>query len=195
LSKIFLIAGLGNPGPKYAETRHNAGFWFLDDLARRGGLVFRRQSRLNAYLARVSLFDRDCVMMKPDTFMNLSGQSVRAVMEYFQVPVNDLLVAYDELDLPAGIARLKLGGGHGGHNGLRDIFQHLPNHDFLRLRIGIGHPGTREAVTNYVLTKPTESEAGLIRVAIADAVGVLADILGGRLPQAMKALHTQAIDS
>ena len=190
-----MIAGLGNPGPKYAETRHNAGFWFLDDLARRNSLVFKRHSRLNADLVRVCLFERDCILLKPDTFMNLSGQSVRAAMEYYQVSADNLLVAYDELDLPPGVARLKVGGGHGGHNGLRDIFQHLPSHDFLRLRIGIGHPGTKEAVTNYVLSRPTASEAGLVRDAIADAVAVLPDILGGRLPHAMKALHTQGIDS
>lgn len=195
MPKLFVIAGLGNPGAKYAETRHNAGFWFLDDLARSQNLTFRRPGRLNAEIVRVSLFGQDCVLLKPDTFMNNSGQSVRAVMDYYQVGAESLLVAYDELDLPPGVARLKLGGGHGGHNGLRDIFQHLPDHDFLRLRIGIGHPGTREAVTNYVLGRPLAGEEKLIREAIGEAITVLPEILGGRLPHAMKVLHTQEIDS
>ncbi|HLF31200.1 MAG TPA: aminoacyl-tRNA hydrolase [Xanthomonadales bacterium] len=190
MAGLFAIAGLGNPGPKYAETRHNAGFWFLDELVRRHGLAFRMQSRLQAETARVSLFGRDCLLFKPNTFMNHSGRAVRAVSDYYQVSAKNLLVAYDELDLPAGIARLKSGGGHGGHNGLKDIFQHLPDHEFLRLRIGIGHPGSKDAVINYVLGRPAANEEKLIRAAIAEAVVVLPDILDGRLPHAMKVLHT-----
>lgn len=191
MPKLFVIAGLGNPGEKYAETRHNAGFWFLDDLAQDNALVFKRQARLDAEVARLSFYGRDCLLIRPGTFMNHSGRPIRAVLDYYQIPAENLLVAYDELDLPAGVARLKLGGGHGGHNGLRDIFAHLPDHDFLRLRVGIGHPGTREAVTNYVLGRPSTGDEKLIREAIKAAVAVLPDILGGRLPQAMKSLHTQ----
>jgi PTH1 family peptidyl-tRNA hydrolase len=126
----------------------------------------------------------------PTTFVNHSGQSVRAAMNYFQVAPAHLLVVYDELDLPVGVSRLKLGGGHGGHNGLRDIFRHLPDHDFIRLRIGIGHPGSKEAVTKYVLSKPGATEEKLISHAIDEAMTVLPDVLNGRLPQAMKRLHT-----
>jgi len=190
LSGLFLIAGLGNPGPKYAETRHNAGFWFLEALARHGQEVFRLQSKLQARTARISLHGKDCLLIMPTTFVNHSGQSVRAAMDYFQVTSANLLVVYDELDLPVGVSRLKLGGGHGGHNGLRDIFRHLPDHDFIRLRIGIGHPGSKEAVTKYVLSKPGANEEKLIWRAIDEAMDVLPDILDGRLPQAMKRLHT-----
>ncbi len=187
---MFLIAGLGNPGTTYAETRHNAGFWFLDSLAQRSQATFRSQSRLKAKTARVTLNGRDCQLVRPTTFMNHSGEAIRAVMDYFQVSVANLLIAYDELDLPPGVSRLKLGGGHGGHNGMRDVFRHLPEHDFLRLRIGIGHPGNKDAVTNYVLSRPGASDEKLIWHAIEQAIAVLPDVLEGRLPQAMKALHT-----
>lgn len=191
---LFAIAGLGNPGSKYAETRHNAGFWFMDELARRHGFKFRSQGRLQAETARAELFGRECVLVKPSTFMNESGMPIRAVTDYYQVPVRNLLVAYDELDLPAGISRLKSGGGHGGHNGLRDIFQHLPDHEFLRLRIGIGHPGVKDAVTAYVLSRPASEDERLIRSAIAGGIAVLPEILGERLADAMKILHTPDTD-
>ena len=190
MSGQFIIAGLGNPGPKYAETRHNAGFWFLDELARATGASFRSQSRLQADTARLRLAGHDCILLRPTTFMNHSGQAVRAVSDYFRVPVENMLVAYDELDLPPGTARLKKGGGHGGHNGMRDIFRHLANHEFLRLRIGIGHPGSRDAVTPYVLSRATAEQEKLIRGSISDALEVLQDLLEGDLAAAMKQLHT-----
>jgi len=190
LSGLFVIAGLGNPGRAYADTRHNAGFWFLDTVARRSGAVFRSQSRLKAKTARLPLNGRDCLLVRPTTFMNHSGEAIRAVVDYFRVPAANLLLAYDELDLPAGISRLKIGGGHGGHNGMRDVFRHLPDHDFLRLRIGIGHPGNKHAVTDYVLSRPDSSDEKLIWGAIEKAVAVLPEVLEDRLAQAMKALHT-----
>jgi len=186
----FLIFGLGNPGPRYAETRHNAGFWLLDRLAEIAGASFRTQSRLQSDIARTSLHGTDCILAKPTTFMNHSGQAVRAVMEYYRESAGRILVAYDELDLPPGVVRLKQGGGHGGHNGLRDIFQHTVDHDFLRLRIGIGHPGTREGVTPYVLGRPTAAQERLMRDSISDAVGVVPRILDGDVAGAMKELHT-----
>jgi PTH1 family peptidyl-tRNA hydrolase len=188
----FLIAGLGNPGARYAETRHNAGFWFLDRLAGTAGAVFRSQSRLHAETARATIGGADCLLLRPTTFMNHSGQSLRAVMDYFRIDPARILVAYDELDLPPGVARLKRGGGHGGHNGLRDIFRHLADHDFLRLRIGIGHPGHRDAVTAYVLGRPTAEQERAMREAVERAVAVLPDVLGGNLAGAMKELHTEA---
>ena len=187
----FLIAGLGNPGSRYAETRHNAGFWFLDRLAAATGAVFRNQSRLHADTARVTIDGTDCLLARPTTFMNHSGQALRAVTDYFRVDAARILVAYDELDLPPGVVRLKRGGGHGGHNGLRDIFRHLADHDFLRLRIGIGHPGHRDAVTPYVLGRPTADEERLVNEAVRRALGVLPDVLQGRLADAMKELHTE----
>jgi PTH1 family peptidyl-tRNA hydrolase len=186
----YLIVGLGNPGPKFSETRHNAGFWFLDRLAALTGAVFRAQSRLHAETAKVRLADSDCILVRPATFMNHSGRAVRAVSDYFRVSSTRMLVAYDELDLPPGVARLKLGGGHGGHNGMRDIFRHVPDHEFLRLRIGIGHPGTKDAVTNYVLSRATSDQERLIRGSISEALEVLPLVLSGELPAAMKELHT-----
>jgi PTH1 family peptidyl-tRNA hydrolase len=190
VSDPYLIVGLGNPGPKYAETRHNAGFWFLDALLRIAGVSVRPQAGLHAELVRCELHGRTCILVKPTTFMNLSGQAVRAVMDYYQVLPQNLLVAYDELDLAAGTARLKFGGGHGGHNGMRDVFSHLPVHDFLRLRIGIGHPGTKDQVINYVLSGPTAAEELEIRRAIGAAIAVLPAVLTANLPLAMKTLHT-----
>jgi len=189
-----MIVGLGNPGPKYAETRHNAGFWFLDALAHPGQISFRSQRKLNAETVRLALHARECILVRPTTFMNHSGQAVRAAADYYQVSAANLLIAYDELDLPAGTSRLKQGGGHGGHNGLKDIFRHLPDHDFLRLRIGIGHPGCKDAVTNYVLARPSAQEEKQIRAAIYQAVDVLPDVLCGQVPRAMKTLHTPEQD-
>jgi PTH1 family peptidyl-tRNA hydrolase len=190
----FLILGLGNPGSRYAETRHNAGFWFLDRLTAVAGARLKAQSRLQSETARASLHGVDCIFAKPTTFMNHSGQAVRAVMDYYRVSAGQLLVAYDELDLPPGVARLKQGGGHGGHNGLRDMFRHIPDHDFLRLRIGIGHPGNRDAVTGYVLSRPTGDQQRLMVQSISDALQVMPKVLAGDLPGAMTELHTVTED-
>jgi PTH1 family peptidyl-tRNA hydrolase len=188
VSGTFLIVGLGNPGSNYIQTRHNAGFWFMDSLYRGGG--FRTQSKLSAEVCRTRLFDRECILVKPTVFMNHSGQAVRAVMDYYRIATEDMMVAYDELDLPPGTARLKQGGGHGGHNGMRDIFRHLDNTDFLRLRIGIGHPGFKDAVTGYVLSRAPADQEQLIMHAIGDAIAVMPDLLAGRVSKATKDLHT-----
>ena len=190
MSDPYVIVGLGNPGPGYAETRHNAGFWFLDLLASRSGSVFRTQTKLRADLAKTSLYGQDCILVKPTVFMNHSGQSVRAVVDYYKIPGNRLLIAYDELDLPVGVVRLKQGGGHGGHNGLRDIFRHSRDHEFLRLRIGIGHPGVKDAVTGYVLSRPSAEQELMTRRVISDAADAMRDVLGNEIPKAMKKLHT-----
>jgi peptidyl-tRNA hydrolase, PTH1 family len=185
-----MIAGLGNPGPKYAETRHNAGFWFLDRVAARYEGVFRAQARFSAEMARVAVDGQECILVRPTTYMNECGLTIRAVLEYFRIPESRLLVAYDELDLPPGTVRLKLGGGHGGHNGLRDIFRHVPDREFLRLRIGIGHPGSKDRVTDYVLGRASAEDEHLIRAAINRAIEVLPDVVAGVLSGAMKKLHT-----
>ena len=187
----FLIIGLGNPGRKYTETRHNAGFWFLDRLADSAGLSFRRSLRLHSNVAKGNIHGRDCVLAKPRTFMNESGRAVRAVIDYYKAAAPQVLVAYDELDLPPGTVRLKNGGGHGGHNGLRDIFRHTTHQEFLRLRIGIGHPGHKSAVTAYVLSRPDAAQERLIVSGIEDALAVLPTVLEDDLPAAMKALHTE----
>jgi PTH1 family peptidyl-tRNA hydrolase len=185
-----MIAGLGNPGPKYAETRHNAGFWFLDQVVHRYGGAFREQGRLRAETARIGIAGRECILVRPTTFMNESGLAVRAVLTYFRIPEAALLVAYDELDLQPGTVRLKLGGGHGGHNGLRDIFRHIPERGFLRLRIGIGHPGFKDQVTDYVLSRPGAEDERRIRESIERAAEVVPEIVAGGIPRAMKQLHT-----
>ncbi len=190
MSGTFLIIGLGNPGPKYAETRHNAGFWFLDALLRQSGGSLRERSKLGAELAKVNLHGRACLLARPTTYMNRSGQAVRAVMDYHDIAAADMLVAYDDLDLPPGTARLKLGGGHGGHNGLRDIFRHVEDRDFLRLRIGIGHPGHRDAVTRYVLGRSPAQIRKVVEGAIGRAVDVLPRVLAGESQEAMTELHT-----
>ena len=188
MSGKYLIIGLGNPGDRYAETRHNAGFWFLDALCDVG--IMKAKSRLNAYVGGVVLAGHECVIARPTTYMNESGRAVRAVMDYYRIGTDRLLIAYDELDLPPGVARLKQGGGHGGHNGLRDIFRHTVDHDFSRLRIGIGHPGNRDAVTGYVLSRATSAQERLVRDSISDALDVLPRLLSGDVAGAMKELHT-----
>jgi len=192
LSALFLLVGLGNPGPKYSQTRHNAGFWFLDTLLKEAGASLRSQAKLSAEVCRTRLFGRDCILARPTTYMNHSGRAVRAVMDYYRIASENMLVIYDELDLPAGTARLKQGGGHGGHNGLRDILRHLDNADFMRLRIGIGHPGAKDAVTGYVLSRAPAEQEKMILHSIGDAVAVIPDLLGGKVSKAIKELHTDS---
>jgi PTH1 family peptidyl-tRNA hydrolase len=164
----------------------------LDAVLRRSGASLRNQARLSAEVVRTSLDGADCVLARPTTFMNTCGRSVRSVQDYYGVPAAKLLVAYDDLDLPPGVVRLKQGGGHGGHNGLRDIFQHLDDTEFLRLRIGIGHPGHKDAVTGYVLGRSPAQVRDVIDAQIARAVEVLSLVLAGRLQDAQTALHTQS---
>jgi PTH1 family peptidyl-tRNA hydrolase len=190
VSDSWLIAGLGNPGSKYDRTRHNAGFWFIDELAREHGWQLKADRKFHGEFCRERISGSGVLGLKPDTFMNDSGRSVRAVMDYFNVPVERVLVAYDDLDLPPGIVRLKKGGGHGGHNGLRSLFSHLGDQNFWRLRIGIGHPGIREAVTPWVLSRPGKEDEGLILQAIERATAVAPQVVGGSSDRAMQVLHT-----
>jgi len=187
---LWLIVGLGNPGQKYERTRHNAGFWFLDQLNRLESLPMKASRKLHGEACKLSWRGCDAVFLRPDTFMNHSGQSVRAASDYYSVPAERVLIAYDDLDLPPGTARLKQGGGHGGHNGLRSIFQHLGDQGFWRLRIGIGHPGTREAVLGWVLGRARAEDEQAIEDAIKRAADALPDLLSGRPERAMTKLHT-----
>jgi len=187
----MLLAGLGNPGPRYAETRHNAGFWLAEAAARKLGLQWRFEKRFHGHLAEGPWRGEKVRLLAPDTFMNHSGRAVAAVAAFFKIPAARILVAHDEIDLPPGDIRLKVGGGHGGHNGLRDIIGHLGSRDFLRLRIGVGHPGTSDDVVDYVLHRPGRAEQTGIEGAIDAACGVLAEILDGDLPRAMQTLHTK----
>ena len=192
MSARWLIAGLGNPGAKYDRTRHNAGFWLLDAIDRRKSLNLKANRKLHGEASKQAFGGADCVFLKPDTFMNHSGQAVRAATDYYQIAPEQVIIAYDDLDLPPGTVRLKQGGGHGGHNGLRSTFQHLGSQNFWRVRIGIGHPGIREAVTPWVLSRAGAEDERAIEDAIARAVDVLPDLLAGQPERAMQRLHTSA---
>jgi peptidyl-tRNA hydrolase, PTH1 family len=169
-SSLRLIVGLGNPGPDYSETRHNAGFWFCERLARELGTSFTRESRYHGLVAKCRPASADFWLLMPQTFMNRSGQSVQALAHFYRIEPAEMLVVHDELDIPPGQLRLKFGGGLGGHNGLKDIAAHLGTQDYWRLRIGIGHPGDRNEVINYVLKPPRKEEASEIDAAIDRAL-------------------------
>ena len=190
---IMLVVGLGNPGEKYARTRHNAGFWFVDELARRFGGAFRVEGKHQGELARVSLsvagLRQELWLLKPTTFMNRSGGSIASVSHFYKIPASSILVAHDELDLPAGTVRLKLAGGHGGHNGLRDTIAAI-GADFWRLRLGIGHPGHKDLVLDYVLQRASAADEQAIQSAIDKAVDVLPLLLEQGGEKAMTRLHT-----
>lgn len=187
---IQLIVGLGNPGAEYQDTRHNAGFWFVDDLARRYCCDLRPESRFFGEAGRATIEKQNVRLLKPTTYMNRSGRAVSALVNFFRIPVESVLVVHDEIDLPPGTARLKKGGGHGGHNGLRDIIAALGSREFYRLRLGVGHPGNRDDVVDFVLRKPMREERQLIDDSIAQAFRVLPDVLGDRIQRAMTALHS-----
>ena len=185
-----LVVGLGNPGADYVDTRHNAGFWFLDLLANHLSLSFRFEKRFNADEAKHRVGGKDVFLLKPQTFMNRSGQSVGALARFYKLKPQQMLVVHDELDLAPGDNRLKLSGGHGGHNGLRDTINHLGDNDFFRLRVGIGHPGDRDQVINYVLHRPSVQDKDLIEAANQRTLEVMPLVFEGRLDKAMQALHT-----
>jgi peptidyl-tRNA hydrolase, PTH1 family len=187
---LKLIVGLGNPGPDYARTRHNAGFFFVDELARRHGGVFRSEPRHHGDLAKVRVDGTELWLLKPMTFMNRSGGSVHSVAGFYKVPAESVLVAYDELDFPPGVIRLKQGGGAGGHNGMRDVIAHMGD-QFWRLRIGIGHPGDRAAVLNYVLGRASAEDSRLIDEAISAGLDVLPLLLAEGGQKAMNRLHSR----
>ena len=190
MSSIRLIVGLGNPGSQYEETRHNAGFWFVDLLARRHGGVFKNESKFHGQSCRIGVAGRECWLLKPTTFMNRSGQSVSSLANYFKIPLEQILVAHDELDLSPGVLRLKQGGGHAGHNGLRDIMSAMGGRDFWRLRIGIDHPGNARQVVDYVLGRPSRQDADAIGDALDEGERALENILDGEFQRAMNRLHS-----
>lgn len=190
MSEIKLIVGLGNPGREYEGTRHNAGFWWVDGFAHAHQLAFKAEGKFHGLAARSVVQGRELFLLKPQTFMNVSGRAVGALVQFYKIEASQILVVHDELDLPPGSAKLKLGGGHGGHNGLKDIIAHLGTRDFWRLRIGIGHPGDRAEVANYVLNAPRREEEELIRQAMQRAQEVAHLITEGKLEAAMLKLHS-----
>ena len=190
MSRVSLIVGLGNPGSEYEHTRHNAGFWFLDELARKKNINFKPEKKFHGEVARYQHAGEDVWLLKPTTFMNLSGQAVQALAHFYKINLDEILVVHDELDLSVDTARLKKGGGHGGHNGLRDIASKMGGNNYLRLRLGIGHPGDKNKVTNHVLKKASTDDQISIERNIERALNVLPLVIDGDVQKAMNELHT-----
>ncbi|MDP4535540.1 aminoacyl-tRNA hydrolase [Alkalimonas collagenimarina] len=188
---IQLIVGLGNPGPEYSQTRHNAGAWFIEELARQAQLSLKDEPKFYGRTARMQLAGHDIKLLIPTTYMNLSGKAVQAMAQFYKIPTAAILVAHDELALPPGVAKFKFGGGHAGHNGLKDMTSKLGNDpQFLRLRLGIGHPGNKHQVTGYVLGKAPASEQQLIEASIDEAARCLDILLKDGLVKAQSRLHS-----
>ncbi len=187
---IQLIVGLGNPGRKYEKTRHNAGFWFVDKLARRYAANFKLESRFSGQVSKAIIEGHTVWLLKPTTFMNKSGLAARQLASFYKIPIENILIAHDELDLPAGTMRLKFSGGHGGHNGLRDLHAHLSK-DYWRLRIGVSHPGDRSKVVDYVLSQASKNDEIEISHGIDRTADCIQLILDGEMQKAMNQLHTK----
>lgn len=190
MSNVRLVVGLGNPGSQYDQTRHNVGFWFVDQLAREHGGFFRTEAKFHGEALKTRIAGEEVWLLKPTTFMNKSGQSIRALANFYKIKPEEILVVHDELDLPPGRSRLKKEGGHGGHNGLRDTIAQLGSKAFLRLRVGIGHPGDRHQVVNYVLNAPGKGERIEIDRSLDDASRVMETLVSEGLEKAMHALHS-----
>ena len=188
---IKLIVGLGNPGKDYHAHRHNAGFWFVEMLAHQFGDNFSKQTKFFGETSEALLANNKIRLLKPQTFMNCSGQAIQALSNYFGIKAEEVLVVHDELDLNPGTVRLKKGGGHGGHNGLRDTIKALDSKEFYRLRIGVGHPGSKSEVVNFVLSPPSKKEQDEIEGCMSDAMTVINLLVEGKFEQAMQQLHTE----
>ncbi|MDR2154065.1 MAG: aminoacyl-tRNA hydrolase [Burkholderiaceae bacterium] len=188
--RLRLFVGLGNPGPRYEATRHNAGFWWVDAVANALGAQWMAERGFYGLVARASVRGQSVWLLKPQTFMNLSGQSVAALAHFYRIAPEEILVAHDELDLQAGLAKLKHGGGHAGHNGLRDIHTRLGSADYWRLRLGIGHPGHKSEVLGWVLHPPPPDERIALEQAIERSVKAFDDLAAGEMARATVAIHT-----
>lgn len=188
---IQLIVGLGNPGDKYSKTRHNAGFWFIDALADKYGARFKTETKFSGELAKANIEGNAVWLLKPSTFMNRSGLAAHQVTQFYKIPTESVLVAYDELDLPVGTARIKKSGGHGGHNGLRDLHAQITK-EYLRLRLGIGHPGDSKKVADYVLSRPSQNDEIAITNAIDRSLEIIPQVIAGDSQKAMNKLHTES---
>ncbi len=188
---IKLIVGLGNPGKDYQPHRHNVGFWFCDALAHLYSGTFKKETKFFGEVAQVNIAGSNLRLLKPNTYMNRSGQSIQSIAKFYQINADEILIAHDELDLNPGVARIKFSGGHGGHNGLRDTIKALNSNDFYRLRIGIGHPGDRSKVADFVLHTPNKSEVEPIQTALVNSLNIIEQVVKGDIESAMKTLHTQ----
>ncbi len=190
MPSVKLIVGLGNPGEQYRQTRHNVGFWFVEEIARQNGVQFRPETKFLGESVRIQSPNQDFRLLKPMVYMNRSGQSIQLIANFYKILPEEILVVHDDLDLDPSVARLKKGGGHGGHNGLRDTIAALASKYFQRLRLGIGHPGDRSQVVDYVLKPPSKEDHNKIDDAIYQATLVLPEILSGEAGKAMNQLHT-----
>ena len=190
MANLRLLVGLGNPGSEHLRTRHNAGFWFIDALAQAHGARFGMESKLHGETAKIVIDGQTLWLLKPTTYMNKSGIAIQSALRYWKIEPEEMLVAHDDLDLPAGAARLKFDGGHGGQNGLRDIMAHLGHGKFHRLRLGIGHPGDKNRVTSWVLGRPGVDDEKAIIDAVGRSLEVLPIAVRGDFNEAMKKLHT-----
>ncbi len=189
---IQLIAGLANPGKVYAKSRHNAGAWLVEALQQQLGLSsLKIENKFHAFISTWSLTTRKCWLLIPATYMNESGRAIKAIANFYRIPTEAMLIVHDDLDLLPGIARYKQGGGDGGHNGLKDIVKHLQSKNFWRLRLGIGHPGQRDHVHDYVLSAPSLTDKQSINQAIEHALSTLSEFVEGKYAYAMQVLHTQ----
>ncbi len=187
---LELVVGLGNPGDKYAKTRHNTGFWLLDRVASQFNINFRYQNKFYGDFAELLFGGRKIYFLKPTTYMNESGRSVIAAVKFYKIPVKHILIVHDDLDLQAGGVKLKLGGGYGGHNGLRDLVG-LGSREFWRLRIGIDHPGSKDEVVDYVLKNPSKADRKAIDTVLDRSMDVMELMLEGQMEKAMHQLHTR----
>ena len=190
-NKIKMIVGLGNPGAEYEQTRHNAGFWFIDELAWQYKATLKEEKKFFGLVARISISGSDLWLLKPSTFMNRSGQAVAALAQFYKIKPEEILVVHDELDIPCGRIKFKLGGGNGGHNGLKDIQARLGTPDFYRLRLGIDHPGDRNLVVGYVLNKPSPEHRQQIDEAINKSLKAVPMLLAGEWEEAVRFLHSK----
>ncbi len=188
---VKLIVGLGNPGSTYKETRHNVGVWFVERLLQEAQIALNHEKKFYGLTGKTNLFGNDCHLLIPETYMNHSGQSVAALARFYKIPSENILVAHDDLDIDVGTIKLKKSGGHAGHNGLRDIISSLGSAEFIRLRIGIGHPGQRNRVHDYVLGKPNKHDKISIDRSIEEVIHLMPDVLNGNLEKAMQVLHSK----
>jgi len=188
--QIKLIVGLGNPGPEYEKTRHNVGAWLVDQIAHQSNENLKPEAKFFGAIAKTNHFSSPLFLLKPGTYMNESGKSITAVANFYKIPVESILIAHDELDFEPGTIRLKNKGGHGGHNGLRSTISHLHTNDFLRLRIGIGHPGNKDKVTPYVLSRPNIHDTQRITTSIDDGISIIELLVNGKIEQACHQLHS-----
>ena len=184
-TRLKLIVGLGNPGSEHIQTRHNAGFWFLDSLAERLSLNFVLDKKFQSEICRYQNDNFDCLLCKPQTYMNDSGKAVQALIKFYKIPVNKILVVHDEIDLDVGNLRFKIGGGHGGNNGVRDIIEKVGDTNFSRLRIGIGHPGSVDKVVSYVLNKPNNDDTENILSGISVIIDEYQNLFQGKIEELM----------